>query len=150
MAADNACKPGRAWGWRRWLAWGQLAAFVVIGVLLHRQHPAEYGMLPPCPSLLFLGLYCPGCGSTRGVHFLLNAEIGAAWRHNPALLVLGLPVLAWHVFNTVLLAFGWSDLRLRIPTWLIWSLLAVLLLYFAARNIPGQAFDQLRPPHSPV
>lgn len=34
------------------------------------------------------GLLCPGCGSSRMFLALLRLDFGAAWRHNPVVLVL--------------------------------------------------------------
>ncbi|NBX37755.1 MAG: DUF2752 domain-containing protein, partial [Planctomycetes bacterium] len=36
-------------------------------------------------------MQCPGCGSTRAMHDLLNADLVRAFRCNPALVVIGLP-----------------------------------------------------------
>lgn len=38
------------------------------------------------------GLKCPGCGSQRAIHYLLNLDIGQALRNN-AVLVLFIPYL---------------------------------------------------------
>lgn len=48
---------------------------------------------PRCPIYMITGWQCPGCGSQRAIHALLNGDIAAAWRFNAMLLVL-LPIIA--------------------------------------------------------
>ena len=40
--------------------------------------PADTGLFPPCPFLTLTGLQCPGCGTLRGLHQLLNGHLIAA------------------------------------------------------------------------
>ena len=37
----------------------------------------------PCMFHLLTGLYCPGCGGTRAVWFLLHGKIGTSIRYHP-------------------------------------------------------------------
>lgn len=37
----------------------------------------------PCVMRSMLGLYCPGCGGTRAVFFLLHGQIGKSLFYNP-------------------------------------------------------------------
>lgn len=64
--------------------------------------PAMAGFFPACPFHSLTGLQCPGCGSQRAVHHLLNLEPGAAFKQNQ-LLVISLPyVILGFVFERVL------------------------------------------------
>ena len=49
-------------------------------------------IFPRCPFRLLTGYLCPGCGSQRAIHHLLNLDLLGAWRMNP-LLVIALPYL---------------------------------------------------------
>lgn len=53
---------------------------------------------PKCPSKLITGYNCPGCGSQRGIHALLNGDIAGCLKYNamliPALLMIALLTLA--------------------------------------------------------
>ncbi|HVZ93849.1 MAG TPA: DUF2752 domain-containing protein, partial [Phycisphaerales bacterium] len=53
----------------------------------------DESVLPPCPTHEYLGFYCPGCGSTRGIACLLRGDLAGAWRFNPGMVVLGAPAL---------------------------------------------------------
>ena len=56
--------------------------------------PATSGMFPPCPLRFLTGWYCPGCGSLRALHQLLQGNFRNAITLNP-LLVLSFPFLAY-------------------------------------------------------
>jgi hypothetical protein len=71
------------------------AAVAGCGVLLVTNPNNPDSWLPRCPFNWLTGLDCPACGSTRMVHALLHGDIVAAWHFNAAMLVAGLPVLAW-------------------------------------------------------
>lgn len=62
-------------------------------ILLYKAFdPAGSAFFPKCLFLELTGWQCPGCGSQRAVHALLNADIAGAIRSN-ALLVLSIPYL---------------------------------------------------------
>ena len=130
----------------RAIAMSFLLAIVIGGIALALRHPGEYEGLPPCPSWA-VGVTCPGCGSMRASHFLLNGDLAQAWRHNPAMLILGVPVMGIVSAQCLRLVAGRQPLWFRgAPAWLGWGIVVLVLLYFAARNIP--AWDWLRPPVS--
>ena len=87
------------------------------------------------------GLYCPGCGSGRAVIALLHGRVGAAFRHNPLVFLLGFPcgaLLMWEY-----LRFVFPGLKLKKPVLPKWTGDAALILIFAfwlLRNLPAFAF----------
>lgn len=90
-----------------------------------------------CPFYMATGLLCPGCGVSRVCLALLRGDWEAAWRANPALVLLG-PILA------VLLglrAFRYVKTgKSGTPAWesRSWTVLALLLVvYGVLRNLPG-------------
>lgn len=109
---------------------------------VHLRDPHAAGSWGVCPSTL-LGLWCPGCGGLRAVHDLTHLEVGAAFAHNP-LVVLGLPV-------AVLALLAWSGARWRgvsgrLPA--LWTrtahpLFVMLVLFMVLRNLPW--FSHLTP-----
>ena len=42
--------------------------------------------LPPCVFHEFTGLYCPGCGGTRAVRFLIRGNVEKSFIYNPIVL----------------------------------------------------------------
>jgi hypothetical protein len=55
--------------------------------------PQKYSFFPKCLFYSITGLKCPGCGSQRAIHQLLNGNISAAFHYN-AMMVSAIPYLA--------------------------------------------------------
>jgi len=106
--------------------------------LLGAVNPHQPGHYPTCPFLWLTGLYCPGCGSLRAVHDLVHLDLAGAWSMNP-FLVLVLPALlaAWVAW--LRRAATGAARRRVLPAWTIWTILALVLAYWVARNVPALA-----------
>ena len=120
---------------------GAIAGLLAIAL----KDPRTHGLGVLCPSRRFLGIYCPGCGTTRATYDLLHGEFASAFRNNPLFVMLGVPLVAVFVGS-----LGWTVLRaerlaLRVPHWLALGAIALLLACGVARNIPVAAFEPLRP-----
>ena len=108
--------------------------------------PRASSIFPPCPTARWIGVHCPGCGSTRAMHDLLNADLPRAFRCNPAMVLIGLPILVALGGALLLCATTSRRVVVRLSPRAEMTVLALILLYTGARNIPGRAFDALRPP----
>jgi Protein of unknown function (DUF2752) len=114
---------------------GMLLVFAAI-VALDFFDPATSGLFPPCPLRYLTGWYCPGCGSLRATHQLLQGNLRAAWALNP-LTVLLLPFLVYGMASYALFELRGQHLpRLFLPANWIRALCAVIILFGIARNIP--------------
>ncbi len=113
--------------------------FLLAGLawLYQSYDPAEEGSIfPPCPLYAGSGIQCPGCGSQRAVHALLNGDVGRAWKNNPLLLfflpyliVAGLAEYAnFHLFGK-----KGSDFLTSSPV--IWTFFAIIVLFWIFRNV---------------
>lgn len=113
------------------VAAGAAAAVAVLAVR-SPYTPFSYGF---CPSLLVLGVACPGCGGLRATHDLATGDLGAAWHANP-LWVVAVPLLvvAWGVWM-VRRATGRPPLR--VPRAVPWAVLAVVVVFGVLRNVPA-------------
>ena len=60
-------------------------------------------LYPKCLFFMFTGLECPGCGSQRAIHSLLNGDIAAAVHYN-ALTVAAIPYIAVYLTTVSLQA----------------------------------------------
>ena len=75
------------------LKWPATALLLLLFVWVYKNYnPVDYGWFPKCPFRALTGLLCPGCGSQRAVHNLLNLDIKGAFKEN-GLLVLSIPYL---------------------------------------------------------
>lgn len=99
--------------------------------------PAQH-FFPKCPFFWATGWKCPGCGSQRAIHQLLNANIPEAMRAN-FLLVLASPYV---IFGLVLEYTSWREKYASVRRkWYgrsaAWAALAVVLVFWLARNVWG-------------
>lgn len=117
--------------------------------ILATQHPSTYVYFPKCQLHSLTGLHCPGCGLTRSVHALLNGEVRQALAYN-VLWPIALPLIAF-TFGKSLWSWAWGEpprrtaRKPRLPTWAPYVLMAVLLAFSIARNIPYHPFTLLAP-----
>lgn len=100
-------------------------------------NPLESGFFPKCPFKQLTGLDCPGCGSQRAIHFLLNGSWELAWQSNP-LLIVAIPYVVTGAFfdaakkdNPKMLK--WRNRLLGINA--IKIIFVIVLLFWVGRNI---------------
>lgn len=130
-------------GW--WIGGGLLCALLA-GAVLFEFNPSRYGFYPRCALFVTTGFYCPGCGSTRALYYLLHGQLALALRCN-LLLVCGLPILAFVSVPYAYCRWARKPLpRVNIQSWHIKTLIGALILFTILRNIPCAPFTFLAPP----
>jgi hypothetical protein len=126
---------------------GLSALLVLVGtaalVALYLEPPQAYD-IPPCPFYALTGAFCPGCGALRAIHSLLHGHLVRAIGFNP-LLVLLLPLLALAGAGEALTALTAKRWRIGLPPRWGWTVFALIVTFWVLRNVPGPAFDSLRP-----
>jgi len=122
-----------------------LVAGLGAAVLLYFRNPHVPGAYPPCPFHYLTGLWCPGCGVTRGIHDVMHGRFLEGLLQNP-LLMLFLPFAviwggraAWRLFvdptaAPIVLKDKWIKVGL-----------IVVLIYGILRNLPWWPFTILAP-----
>ena len=110
------------------------AAFFLRVPLMRLAH-----LLPPCPIYRRTGIYCPGCGNTRGLHALLHFDLPTALHDNITLPFLTLLLLLFYV-ETAAGLFG-KKLHLIPRSGIFWGIVfTAFIAYFIVRNfIPAIA-----------
>jgi len=121
-----------------------LAAVLGAGAMAWFVNPAGTSWLPPCPLHAFTGLNCPGCGSTRALHFLVHGQLLAALHMNP-LMVLAVPLIAYGLVCEVAALYGRRLRPISRSPWFAWGCAAVLIAFTVARNVPAYPFTLLAP-----
>ena len=92
------------------------------------------------------GLWCPGCGLTRGFHQLFTGHPISALQYNIFVpLVLAAMAIGWWSWARA----SWGHPRLRLPSWALRPLALYLpiavVTYGVLRNIPAAPFSSLAP-----
>ena len=114
-------------------------ALLVVGFLFFYKiyNPEVHSFFPKCPFLSLTGLQCPGCGSQRAVHHLLNGHLLSAVHQN-ALLVLAIPYVSFGMFLDSKKPLKPKLLNLRKRLYgitAIWIVLVLVLTFWILRNI---------------
>ncbi len=121
------------------LKWVLVLGVLVTLVIVYKNHsPYEHSIFPKCPFRTITGYQCAGCGSQRAVHFLLNGNVGGAFRENP-LLVLSIPyLLTGFIFDNVKRSgrrfLWWREKLFGFNA--IMVVLAVVIIFWVGRNTP--------------
>jgi hypothetical protein len=122
-----------------------LAVVCTVAAALYLLSPFDSGVYAPCPFNALTDLYCPGCGTLRGLHELLHGRIGSAIGLNP-LMVLSLPFIAYSFIKYFAAGMrGRPERKIFIPSGFIWALLGIVLLFWILRNLPYYPFTLLAP-----
>jgi hypothetical protein len=130
---------------RRIVAPGMLVLLATGLVLLQIYNPATYTLFAPCPLHYLTDWYCPGCGSLRAIHQLLQGNLQAAWAMNPLSMLL-FPFLAYGLGREgISYSRGQPSSQFAVPGAWISALCAVIVLFGIVRNLPFHPFDLLAP-----
>ena len=111
-----------------------IAFLMVMGVIYYALDPSSSSLFPSCAFLELTGYKCPGCGSQRAIHALLNGDVVQAFKFN-ALLFISIPWLALCIYAESQRVRN-PRLYLRLNSQLlIWLFLIMVLLWWLLRNI---------------
>ena len=135
-------------------SWLRRAAPVACGCLLAgaaavvtlNDPSAPGSRFPACQFHSLTGLWCPGCGLTRGFHQLFNGHIGAAISYNVFVpLVLVAIVGRWWTWTRT----SWGRPPLQVPAVVTrhagMTIAVAMVVYGVLRNIPAAPFRSLAP-----
>ncbi len=111
---------------------------IVLIFIYRKYNPLENNYFPKCPFRELTGYKCPGCGSQRAIHHLLNFNISNAFREN-LLLVISIPYL--------IIGFTFDLLKIKSEKLLIWRkrlfgtkaiiiILIIIISFWIFRNVP--------------
>ena len=112
--------------------------------------PSGESFYPKCMSHTLTGLHCPGCGTTRALHALLNGQVRQALTYNLLIPVM-VPLLAYHLFRGLFHSLWGGTPKPMSERWRKWSarglwlLMILMVIYGILRNIPSEPFNQLAP-----
>jgi hypothetical protein len=109
---------------------------IVLCIIYRTFDPYIAGFFPQCPFHAITGLKCPGCGSQRALHCILNFDFIKAFHEN-ALMVISIPyVCMGFIFDNT----EKSTERLRkfrsilFGKTAIWIILSGIIAFWVLRN----------------
>lgn len=100
-----------------------LTALLAMTVAVTVRDPHQGGSWGVCPTYAIFGVYCPGCGSLRGLHDLAAGQVSESVGHN-ALLIPAIAFLLVAAFRRPGRLWSWF--------WLV-----LFLGFTVLRNLPG-------------
>ena len=108
----------------------------IVAALYFLYDPSENKLFPTCPFLKLTSYECPGCGSQRAIHLLLNFNFKEAFFSN----LLVIPALLLVVLLVCMQFFGGKNRFPRLDYVLssskfIWVVLVVIVLFGVGRNL---------------
>ena len=116
-----------------------------LGLFYFFINPQEVNFLPECPLHATTGFYCPGCGSQRATHKLLNFNIFGALQQN-VLYLISLLLLGYHLIITginTIFKRQYYNYIYHPKTPLV--ILVMIIIFWILRNIPYYPFNLLAP-----
>ncbi len=88
----------------------------------------------PCLFHRLTGFYCPGCGGTRAVRYLLRGEIVKSIQYHPLVMYMAL-VFVWEVCGLVLAkGLKCPKLHLNKYNWYVFGGILVILVNWIFKN----------------
>ncbi len=129
----------------RFLAATGIVLSIVGSSFVWLYNPSNVNFFPVCPLYSLTGIACPGCGLTRGFHALFHGDVLTALDYN-ALLPFYALIFGYFFASLVFVIFKGRGLSSNIfrPK-LIWSFLAISLVFAVVRNLPVYPFSVLYP-----
>jgi hypothetical protein len=120
------------------LKWTIVLIVVSILIILYKTYnPSDNIYFPKCPFRTLTGLKCPGCGSQRAVHSLLNFDIFNAITEN-VILVLSIPYILTGIVFDYFKKTNDNILKWRNRVFgqkAIFVILSIIIVFWILRNL---------------
>ncbi len=113
--------------------------------------PGQASYFPRCSTFQLTGMHCPGCGTQRAIHHLMNGRFLLAMHYNPLVVLKSPWIFVSGLFWTLRI---WDlpgrDLGRRFyyrsPGKLAMAFAIGVILFGILRNVPGEPFSWMAPP----
>ncbi|WP_367892758.1 DUF2752 domain-containing protein [Flavivirga aquimarina] len=119
--------------------------FIFISYLYYHYNPSESWFFPKCPFYSLTGIYCPGCGSQRATHQLLQGHFFEGLKHNFLIILLALVMLYDALIKLFGIVFKRTYKNLLHKSKTTYTILIVVILFWILRNINLYPFTILAP-----
>ena len=107
-----------------------LISFLIIFLFLNK----VFNFTIPCLFHEITNLYCPGCGITRMFLSLFKLDFYQAFRYNPLVFILLILSIVYFLVKKI------GKLIFKLPNYIYYYLLFIVIIYGILRNIPLFSF----------
>ena len=114
-----------------------ISLVILLVIIYSKFNPENTSFYPKCPFRMLTGYECPGCGSQRAIHYLLNLKISSAIHAN-ALLVFSIPYVLLLFFAELFKSKSKLFMRLYkilFNSKAIWMVFVIIIFWWFARNL---------------
>jgi len=116
-----------------------------VAILFFFVNPSDVNFFPKCPLYVTTGIYCPGCGSQRATHQLLQFNLFGVLQQN-VLYFMGIFVLGYHgIISAINIYFKKNIYNYIYHPKTPIIILVIIIIYWVLRNIPYYPFTTLAP-----
>lgn len=122
-----------------------MLAFLGMLALYVFWNPSDTNIFPKCPVFAMTGIYCPGCGSQRAAHQILNGNIIEGIRHNYMIALLVVVLLYQGFIYIMNEFFNKNNPNLLHKSKITNSILIIVIIFWILRNIDVFPFTELAP-----
>ena len=123
---------------KKLLKWGIVFIVLTVLIIIYKVfNPSDSDYFPKCIFYELTGYKCPGCGSQRAIHNLLNLDIRTAISDN-VLLVLAIPYMIIGFIFDLIKKPSESFIKWRkflFGTKAIFIIFTLIILFWILRNI---------------
>lgn len=114
-----------------WISIGILS----IGVLAVKLFPDCFSKLAiPCIFHAMTGYYCPGCGGTRAVKYLLTGHLIKSFIYHPLVAYVGIGGAVFMISYTLQILSKGKIKGMRFRNGYVYCMLVILILQFILKN----------------
>ena len=89
----------------------------------------------PCPTYQFMGIYCPGCGTTRMLSALISFDFASAFKYQPVMLCSLLPLSFCFGASAVKYIKDGTKSLSRWQSAILYGVITVLVVFCIIRNL---------------
>lgn len=107
-----------------------LISFLIIFLFLNK----VFNFTIPCLFHEITNFYCPGCGITRMFLALFKLDFYQAFRYNPLVFILLILSIVYFLVKKI------GKLNFKLPNYIYYYLLFIVIIYGILRNIPLFSF----------
>lgn len=118
------------------IGWGVIAVVVILGGIIVFTGKNPLRLLGPCLFHLLTGYYCPGCGGTRAVRFLLQGQFWDSFRYHPLVLYTA-AVGGWFMMSQTIerMSRGRISIGMHFRDVYLWIALGIVVVNFLIKNL---------------